>query len=115
PRSTRAPPAGELSLLFYAASRDHLAPLGDLALDESLHLLGARRAGLAAEIDEALARIRARQRLAYLGVQPLDDLSRRAAARAKADEGIYFVALNGLRHRRHVRQRLPALARRHGE
>src|SRR4051812_21720441 len=52
------------------ARGDDVLPFHDFRLDEGLHLLRAGGARLAAELDEALARIGRGERLAHFGVEP---------------------------------------------
>src|SRR5262249_31226119 len=104
-------PPGRSLLPLDVASRDDVAPLPDLVRDEILHLLGARGPGLTAEVDEPLARLGVGHHLAHLGVQAIDQIARRAAARAEADERIDLITGHGLGHGWHIRQGLPALAR----
>src|SRR5438552_18126258 len=63
---------------------EHRFPARQLRLHEAAELLGRRVLGDEAHVVEALADIGARERGAELGVQPEDDLARRAGRREHA-------------------------------
>src|SRR5437762_9267489 len=94
-------PRNHSGLLF----GEHRFPARQLRLHEAADLLGRRVLGDEAHVVEALADLGARERGAELGVQPEDDLSRRARWREHAAPAREVVAWDaGLDRGGHVRK-----------
>src|SRR5688572_4736547 len=67
------------SIQFSAGLRDHLRPPRELALDEGAECLGRTRNHFAGICGEALVHVRLREYAHDVGVDPRDDLLRRAS------------------------------------